>query len=61
MVDLLSEDAAQDGAPVLERHGGLLRNRGEQRRLVVREGRVPVGHQLAYLTWPFQRSGSRTA
>ena len=47
MVNLLRQNAAQDRPTVLERHRGVIRNRSEQPNLVVREGRVPVAHELA--------------
>ena len=60
VVDLLGEDAAHDGAPVLEGDGGLLRDRGEQLAVVLGERRGPVCNQLADLTSaPAQRLPDR--
>ena len=47
VVDLLGEHAAQRHPPVLERDGGLARDRLEQLAVVVREGRVAVDDELA--------------
>ena len=56
VVDLLGEDAAHHRAPVLERDGGMVGDRLEQRALLVGERRVPVGHELADLApLPAQR------
>jgi hypothetical protein len=56
MVDLLGEDAAHDSAPVLERNGGVMRDRLEQGAFVVRERRVAVGDELAdHATLPAER------
>ena len=49
VVDLLREHAAHHRAPVLERDGGVVRDRLEQRALLVGERRVPVGDELADL------------
>ena len=56
VVDLLGEDAAHDRAAVLERDGGMVRDRLEQRPLLVGERPVAVGHELADLApLPAQR------
>ena len=47
VVDLLGEHATQRHPPVLERDGGLARDRLEQLAVVVREGRVAVDDELA--------------
>ena len=47
VVDLLSEDPTKRHAAVLERHGGLARDRLEQLAIVVRERRVAIDHELA--------------
>ena len=49
MVDLLREHAAHDGAAVLERDRGVVRDRLEQRAVVVGERRVAIGDELADL------------
>ena len=49
MVDLLGEDAAHDRSPVLERDGGVVGNRGEERPLVRGEVRIAVADKLADL------------
>ena len=56
VVDLLGEDAAHHRAAVLERDGGVVGDRLEQRPLLVGERRVAVGHELADLApLPAQR------
>src|SRR5207247_9262736 len=50
VVDLLREDPAHDGAPVLQSDGGMVCNRREQGPLVVRERRVAVADEFADLT-----------
>src|SRR6266566_8241354 len=60
MVDLLSEDTAHDRASVLERHGGVVRDRGQERALVGREVSVAVANELADLAaLPAQRNPHR--
>src|SRR5918996_3568219 len=49
VVDLLGEHTAHDGAPMLEGDSRVVRDRLEQRSLVVRERRVPIADQLADL------------
>ena len=49
MVDLLREHAAHDGPAVLERNGRVVRDRLEQRAVVVGERRVAIGDELADL------------
>ena len=49
MVDLLGEDAAHYRPAVLDRDGRVVRNRGEQRPLLLRERCVPVADELADL------------
>ena len=59
-MDLLSKHAAHDGPTVLERDGGMVRDRGEQRPLLVGEGRIPVADELSDLaTLPPQRRALR--
>ena len=56
VVDLLGEHAAHHRAPVLERDRGVVRDRLEQRALLVGERRVAVGDELADLApLPAQR------
>ena len=60
VVDLLGEHAAHHRAPVLERDRRVMRDRGEQRPLLVGERRVPVGDELADLApLPAQRQAHR--
>ena len=60
VVDLLGEHAAHDRAPVLERHRRLVRDRGEQRGLLLGERRVAVADELADLpALPAQRQPDR--
>ena len=49
VMDLLGEHAAHHCAPVLERDGCVVGDRLQQRPLLVGEGRVAVGHELADL------------
>ena len=49
VVDLLREHAAHHRAPVLERDGGVVRDRLEQRALLVGERRIAIGDELADL------------
>ena len=49
VVDLLREHTAHDGAPVLERDGGLLGDRAEQLAVGLGERGRAVGHELADL------------
>ena len=56
VVDLLREDAAHDRPAVLERDGGVVRDRLEQRLVVGGERRVAIADELADLTpLPAQR------
>ena len=60
VVDLLGEHAAHHRAPVLERDRGVMRDRLEQRAVVVGERRVPVADELADLAaLPAQRQAQR--
>src|SRR5687767_345755 len=55
-MDLLSDDAAHDGAAMLERDGRLVRNRSEQSLLRIAERRVAVADELSDLpALPAQR------
>ena len=49
MVDLLSQHAAQHGAPVLQGNRRVARDRRQQRPVLLSEGRVTVADQLADL------------
>src|SRR5215210_1224029 len=61
-MDLLGEDATHHRAPVLERDGSVVRDRGEQRPVVVRERPVPVTDELADPTaLPAQRRPYRVS
>ena len=56
VVNLLSEDAAQHRATVLERHRSVVRDRREQLALLVRERRVAIADELSDLAaLPAQR------
>src|SRR5439155_1479953 len=56
MMDLLRKHAAHDGAPMLERHRRVVRDRHEQRSFLIRERRVAVADELADLApLPAQR------
>src|ERR687897_3546734 len=56
VVDLLREDAAHDRASMLERDGGLVCDRREQRSLLSGERRVAVADELADLSaFPAER------
>src|SRR5262249_62039905 len=46
VVDLLGEDAAHDRPPVLERDGGMVGDRPEERSLFIGEGGVAVAPEL---------------
>ena len=60
VVDLLGEDAPHDRSAVLERDGGVVGDRLEQRAIVVRERDVAVADELADLTsLPAQRHPHR--
>src|SRR3954469_10786666 len=56
MVDLLREHASHDGTSVLERDRRMVRDRLEQRAVLVGERRIAVGDELADLAaLPAQR------
>src|SRR5262249_59028718 len=60
VVDFLSEDTAHDRPPVLERDGGMVGDRPEERALLVRERRVAVAHELPDLpALPAERHADR--
>jgi hypothetical protein len=49
MMNLLGDDAAHNGAAVLDRRGSVVGDRGEEPLLLVRERGVPVADELAEL------------
>ena len=66
MMDLLREHTTHDGASVLERDGRVMRDRLEERAVVVGERRVAIGDELADLAAPpaqrrAHRVGARTS
>ena len=62
VVDLLGEHPAQDRPAVLERDGGVVGDRLQERPVLVRERRVPIADQLADLPpLPAQRQAQAWA